>query len=305
MVTKSKKTEIFKSVSAFFDRHMGILFLIPGVVIMGLIVVYPIVTNILLSFTDAHLLRGISKTVGFNNYLIILKDPNFVHSLYVTLLWTAGSLLLQLILGLIAALLLNHSNLKAKGIFRALIFVPYTLPIIVIAILWRWMLNRFYGIVNYLLMAVGIIDNTISWFSSNTTVLPSLIIMNTWFGYPLMTLSILAGLQTIPKEFYEVATIEGASYWQTFIYVILPSIKRILGMMLILRTIWIFNTFDMVYLTTGGGPSRKTEVLTIFAYNLGWEKYWLGRAAALSVILLIFLFVLITFYMKALRLEVK
>ena len=283
---------------------MNIFFLIPGVVITGLIIIYPIATNITLSFTDAHLLRGISKFVGFNNYLTILKDPNFMHSLKVTLVWTAGSLFLQLIFGLIAALLLNNSNLKANGIFRTLIFVPYTLPIIVVTILWGWLLNRFYGIVNYLLLAVGIIDRGVSWFSSGgATAIFSLVVINTWFGYPLMTLAILAGLQTIPKEFYEVAKIEGASSWQTFKNVILPSIKRILGMMLILRTMWIFNTFDMVYLITGGGPSRSTEILTIYGYNIGWKKYQIGSAAALSVILLIILFVLISFYIKSLKLK--
>jgi len=300
---KGEKAGAFKNITELFDRYMGVFFLVPGIIIMGLIIVYPIVTNILLSFTDAHLIRGISKNVGFDNYLRIIKDPFFMNSLYTTLLWTVGSLILQFSFGLITALLLNNPNIKAKGIFRTLIFVPYTLPIIVVTILWRWILNRFYGIINYLLVAVGVINNNVSWFSSSVTVMPSLVVMNTWFGYPLIALSIFAGLQTIPKEFYEVAEIEGASYWQTFIYVILPSIKRILIMLLILRTIWIFNAFDMIYLVTGGGPNRMTEILTIYGYNLGWKEYWIGRAAALSVILFVILFFLIIFYMKGLKLE--
>ena len=183
--------------------------------------------------------------------------------------------------------------------------MPYTLPIIAVTILWRWMLNGVYGVVNHFLLALGLISKPISWLSNSTTVIPSLVVMNSWFGYPLMALSILAGLQTIPDEFYEVAQIEGASYFQTFRKVILPSIKRIVVMMLILRTIWIFNTFDMVFMTTGGGPSRATEILTIFGYNLGWRRYLIGRTAALSVILLIILFILISMYMRGFRMEAE
>jgi len=296
---------MFSKIATFFDKHLGILFLIPGMIIMALIIVYPIATNIYLSFTNSHLLMGISKTVGFDNYLSILKDPDFLQSLYTTLIWTVCSVVLQLILGMVSALLLNHKKIRAKGIFRTLIYVPYTLPIIVVTILWRWMLNGVYGVVNHFLLALGLISKPISWLSNSTTVIPSLVVMNSWFGYPLMALSILAGLQTIPDEFYEVAQIEGASYFQTFRKVILPSIKRIVVMMLILRTIWIFNTFDMVFMTTGGGPSRATEILTIFGYNLGWRRYLIGRTAALSVILLIILFILISMYMRGFRMEAE
>ncbi len=292
------KMKIFEKFGNFFDRHMSAFFVLPGFIIMGIIILYPIFSNIYISFTDMHLLKGISRFVGLNNYLAIIKDPNFWHSLYITLLWTVGSLILQLIFGLVSALLLNSPGLKAKGAFRIAIFIPYTLPTVVVILLWSWMLHPIYGIANHLLLSIGVIDAYASWLGTATRALPTLIVINTWFGYPLMTLSILAGLQSIPEEFYEVAKIEGASYWQTFINVMLPSIKDIIITLIVLRTIWIFNAFDLVYLATGGGPGHATEILTVYGYRIGWNEYQLGKAAALSVILLVVILTLISFSTK-------
>jgi multiple sugar transport system permease protein len=206
-------------------------------------------------------------------------------------------------MGIASALLLDSTNLRGRGIFRTLIYIPYTLPIVVVTLLWKWMLSRMNGIINYALWATGILKEMISWLSEYSTVMPCLIFINAWFGYPLIALTVLAGLQTIPREFYELAHLNAASGVQIFRYVIFPSIKRILGIMLVLRTIWIFNAFDMIFLTTAGGPGRATEVLTVYGYRMGWDKYQLGQTAALSVTLLFVLVILISFYFWIFKME--
>lgn len=297
------KNKTLAVVGNYLDRHIGALFILPGILMLGIVIVYPIISNISLSFTNSHLLRQTFSFVGLRNYRELLSDPNFYSSLGVTVIYTLGALVVQFTLGMICGLLLDGTWLKWNGLFRTLIYIPYTLPIIVVTLLWRWMLNRFYGVMSGILISTGLMEQSISWLSNPATVMPITMLVTAWFGYPLIAVSVLAGLQTIPREYYEVAQINGARYRHVFWYVILPSIRRIVTIMLLLRTIWIFNTFDLVYLLTGGGPSRRTEVLTIYGYNLGWSNFQLGKTAALSVILLLILVVLISMYLRVFRME--
>jgi multiple sugar transport system permease protein len=184
-----------------------------------------------------------------------------------------------------------------------MLILPYALPPISVALMWRWMLNSTYGIVNIFLMRIGIIETPIPWLSGLYTALPTAILINTWFGFPLMTIAILAGLQSIPIEHYEVANIAGASAWQTFWKVTLPGIKQIVGIMVILRIIWVFNSFDILFLLTGGGPLRTTEALPILAYYTGWKSQLIGKAGALATILFLFLLVFMIFYFRMAKLE--
>ena len=298
MSSTTIRTGTVKRIGGFLDRNLYTIFLIPGLLILCLILVYPIVTNVTLSFTDSFLLSSETHFIGFKNYTSLLADARFWHALGRTIYYTAMALLIQFVLGLACALLLNTRGLKGNDVFRTLVYFPYTLPIIVVTLLWKWILHRIFGVLNAILLYTGIIDDTISWISNLTTVMPTISTVTAWFGFPLITVAILAGLQTIPKEFYEVARIEAASPFQVFRYVIFPSIKRVVEIMLVLRTIWIFNTFDMIYMMTAGGPGDATEVLTIFGYKMGWELYMMGKTSALSVLLMIILAGLITVYFK-------
>ena len=188
-------------------------------------------------------------------------------------------------------------------VFRSLVIIPFALPPISVALMWKWMLNSAYGIVNYILMQINIIDIPIAWLSNLNTALPVAIFINTWFGFPLMTITIIAGLQSIPSEHYEVADIEGASGWQTFWNVTIPGIKQIVGIMIILRIIWVFNGFDILYLLTGGGPLRSTEALPILAYYTGWKSQLVGKTGAIATLLFLFLLLLMSVYFKLVKIE--
>jgi multiple sugar transport system permease protein len=284
------------------DRQLAWVFLAPGVLVLALILAYPIVSNFALSVTDAHLMyRGV-HWVGLENFRTVLGDSGFWSALRNSVVWTAGSVALQLVLGLVAALLLDQ-RIRARGLFRSLLIIPYAFPPITMAFLWRWLLNSLYGIYNYLLVWAGLVRQPVAWFLDPTLAMVTIIGVNVWFGYPLMMLAILAGLQAIPRDFYEVAQIEGASYLQTLRHVIWPSIAKIVGIMVVLRSIWVFNNFDLVFLLTGGGPVNATETLPLYAYRTGWQVYHIGRSAAIGVLLFGIVSLMAWLYFRALRIE--
>jgi multiple sugar transport system permease protein len=284
------------------DRHLAWVFLAPGVCVLALILAYPIVSNFALSVTDAHLMyRGV-HWAGLENFRTVLGDPGFWNALRNSVVWTAGSVALQLALGLGAALMLD-GQIRARGVFRSLLIIPYAFPPITMAFLWRWLLNSLYGIYNYVLVWVGVVRQPVAWFLDPTLAMVTIIGVNVWFGYPLMMLAILAGLQAIPRDFYEVAQIEGASYLQTLRHVIWPSIAKIVGIMVVLRSIWVFNNFDLVFLLTGGGPMNATETLPLYAYRTGWQVYHIGRSAAIGVLLFGLVGLMALLYFRTLRLE--
>lgn len=286
----------------FLDRHLAWVFLAPGVSVLALILAYPIASNFVLSLTDTHLLyRGV-HWVGLENFRTVLGDPAFWHALRNSLVWTGGSVGLQLALGLVAALMLDR-RIRGRGLFRSLLIIPYAFPPITMAFLWRWLLNSLYGIYNHALVGLGLVRQPVPWFLDPTLAMLTIIGVNVWFGYPLMMLAILAGLQAIPRDFYEVAEIEGASYLQTLRHVIWPSIAKIVGIMVVLRSIWVFNNFDLVFLLTGGGPMNATETLPLYAYRTGWQVYHIGRTAAIGVVLFGIVALLAVLYFRTLRLE--
>lgn len=293
---------IVRSLAATIDRNLAVVFLMPGVFLLLLILTYPILSNLVLSTTDAHLLYPKTHWVGLQNFRTVLRDPDFWNAARNSVVWTVGSISLQLVLGLVAALMLDQ-KIRARGVFRSLMIIPYAFPPITMALLWKWMLNSMYGIYNYILVWFGILPHPISWFLDPTLAMVTAIGVNVWFGYPLMMLAILAGLQTIPRDFYEVAEIEGASYPQTLRYVILPNVAKIIGIMVVLRTIWVSNSFDLLFLLTGGGPITATETLPLYIYRTGWQVYQIGRTAAIGVLLFAMLGLLITFYFRVMRLE--
>jgi multiple sugar transport system permease protein len=277
-----------KRLGDVIDRRLDVLFLLPGMLILAATLSYPILSNLWNSFTNAHLIYPGADWIGLENYLLTFRDPAFYRALGNSLNWTFWSILLQVVLGLAAALLLN-ARVPGQFFFRLAMIVPYAFPTITIALVWRWMLNSVYGVFNFMLLGLGIIERPIAWLSSQQYSLPVSILVNVWFGYPLFALGLLAGLQSIPAEHYEVARIEGASALQTLRHVILPGLKKILGILIVLRTIWVFNSFDLIYLLTGGGPRGATETLPIYAYRIGWEIGFISQTSAIAVLLFIVL----------------
>lgn len=291
-----------KRLGDFLDRRLGVLFLIPGLLVLAVTLTYPILNNLWNSFTDAHLIYQGAEWIGFDNYRLTFQDSAFYRALRNSAVWTASSIILQVALGLGAALLLNV-RVPGQTFFRLAMIVPYAFPTVTIALVWRWMLNSVYGVFNFILMRIGAIDAPIAWLSSQQYSMATVVFINVWFGYPLFALGLLAGLQSIPAEHFEVARIEGASPLQTLRHVILPGVTKILSILVILRTIWVFNAFDIIYLLTGGGPRGATETLPIYAYRIGWDLGYISQTSAIAILLLIVLIGFAIVYFRISRAE--
>jgi len=286
----------------FADRHLGLLFLAPGVLLILIILTYPVISNVYFSLTNKHLYLPGTRFIGIENYTRTFSDIQFYHSLFTTTIWTVLSISIQFAIGFGAALLL-HQKLPGRVFFRLAMIVPYAFPPVTVALIWKWMLHSLFGVINFVFLGLGIIDEPVAWLSQPVSAMTSVVVINVWFGFPLFALAILAGLQSIPEDQFEVAQLEGASYLQTVRYVILPAIMKIVGIIIVLRTIWVFNTFDLLFVTTGGGPVHATETLPLYAYRIGWGQGFIGQTAAIAVVLLGILSVLIWIYFRLFKIE--
>lgn len=270
-------------------------FIFPAILVVGVLLLYPVVTSVFYSFTSKHLIKASYKWVWLDNYKKILSDPEFLSAFLTSIKWTVCSLLGQILVGFTAALALERIK-RGKGVYRTLLIIPWAFPSIVIALSWKWILNGVYGFVPNLLVKLGICETIPQFFSSAGMVFGTLVFINIWFGAPLIMVNVLSALQTVPKDQYEAAQIDGASSWQSFIHITLPHIRVVVGLLVVLRTIWVFNNFDTIYLITGGGPANLTMTVPIYAYNVGWGLKQLGVSSAVTVLLLIFLLLICRVY---------
>lgn len=271
------------------------LFVLPAMLIVGLLLIYPICSSVYFSFTTKHLIKPAYQLIGFENYKAVLTDPGFYAAFFNSLKWTIFSLAGQILIGFTAALALNKIK-YGKGIYRTLLIIPWAFPSIVIALSWKWILNGVYGFLPNLLVQLGICNQAPQFLSSGTLAFATLVFVNVWFGAPMIMVNVLSALQTIPKDQYEAAQIDGASSFQSFRHITMPHIKVVVGLLVVLRTIWVFNNFDIIYLITGGGPANITTTVPIYAYNMGWGTKLLGRSSAVTVLLLLFLLAVCAVY---------
>ena len=271
------------------------IFVLPALLSVGLLLIYPIFSSLYYSMTTKHLIRLTYDFVGLENYKAVLSDSNFYKAFFNSLLWTAGSLLGQLAVGFTAALAINRIK-AGKGGYRTLMIIPWAFPSIVIALSWKWILNGVSGFVPNMLVQLGICSELPQFLSDSSLVFFTLIFINIWFGAPMIMVNVLSALQTIPQDQYEAAQIDGASKLQQFWFITVPHIKVVVGLLVVLRTIWVFNNFDMIYLLTGGGPANATTTVPIYAYNMGWGSKLLGRSSAVTMLLLAFLLLICVVY---------
>jgi multiple sugar transport system permease protein len=290
--------------SALVDRHFMWIGLAPALLCLAVVLVYPVLANIGYSFTNKSFLFPDVAFVGLKNYVDILTDDifGFWSSLRISVLWTMGTVACQFLVGLVAALLLNQ-EVPGQRFFRVALLVPWAFPVIVYAMIWRWMLNDQGGVITWLAVALGLMPEPVFLLGQPATALPTVIAIAVWYGYPFMAASLLAGLQSIGEEYYEVAKIEGASPLQQFLLVTLPFLRPVIVVVLVLRTIWVFNAFELIYLLTGGGPNGATLTLPLLAYNLGWQQFLPGKAAAVSVLMLFVLAGAAVGYLRALAVQ--
>ena len=267
------------------------LFVLPAIIVVCALFLYPICSSIFYSFTNKNLIRPTYSFVGFDNYVTILTDEAFWSSFFNSLKWTVFSLVGQLLVGFTAALALNRVK-HLKGVYKTLLIIPWAFPSIVIAFSWKWILNGVYGILPNLLVQLGICNEIPQFLTEKTLAFVVLVLINIWFGAPMIMVNVLSALQTVPQDQYEAAEIDGAKKWQSFLYITVPHIKIVMGLLVVLRTVWIFNNFDIIYLITGGGPAGSTETVPVYAYNMGWGTKLLGQSSAVTVLLFIFMMVI-------------
>jgi multiple sugar transport system permease protein len=289
---------------SFVDRHFMWIGVAPAALCLSFVLVYPVLANIAYSFTNKSFIFPDTSYVGLKNYSDILGDEiyGFWGSLRVSVIWTLATVAVQFVVGMGAALLLNQ-RVPGQRFFRVVLLIPWAFPVIVYAMIWRWMLNDQGGVVTWLAVALGLMPQPRFLLGDPLLALPTVIAVAVWYGYPFMASTMLAGMQSIGEEYYEVAKIEGASAWQQFTHVTLPFLKPVIVIVLVLRTIFLFNGFELIFLLTGGGPNGATLTLPLLAYNLGWQQFLPGKAAAVSVLMLIVLMFAAAAYLRALRVQ--
>lgn len=271
------------------------VFVLPALIIVGVLLIYPIFSSLYYSMTTKHLIRPSYDFVGLANYQAVLSDPNFFKAFLTSIVWTICSLVGQLIIGFTLALAINRVKV-GKSVYRTLMIIPWAFPSIVIALSWKWILNGVSGFLPNILVQLGICSELPQFLSDNSLVFLTLIFINVWFGAPMIMVNVLSALQTIPQDQYEAAQIDGASKLQQFWHITVPHIKIVVGLLVVLRTIWVFNNFDMIYLLTGGGPANATTTVPIYAYNMGWGTKMLGKSSAVTMLLLAFLLLVCIVY---------
>lgn len=271
------------------------VFVLPALIIVGVLLIYPIFSSLYYSMTTKHLIRPSYDFVGLANYQAVLSDPNFFKTFLTSIVWTICSLVGQLIIGFTSALAINRVKV-GKSVYRTLMIIPWAFPSIVIALSWKWILNGVSGFLPNILVQLGICSELPQFLSDNSLVFLTLIFINVWFGAPMIMVNVLSALQTIPQDQYEAAQIDGASKLQQFWHITVPHIKIVVGLLVVLRTIWVFNNFDMIYLLTGGGPANATTTVPIYAYNMGWGTKMLGKSSAVTMLLLAFLLLVCIVY---------
>jgi len=271
------------------------LYILPILVLIGIIFIYPLSQVLISSFYNIRLGAQEGIFVGLDNYRLIFSEPVFWKSVRSSLIWTFGNLILQLIIPLGVAILLNQ-KLRGMHFARTLILLPWIIPMVALAVSMRWMLLPGIGIFNEILK--NTIGAQINFLGSKSAAMPTLIILNTWKWLPFGTLLILTALQTIPREVYEAARVDGANFWKQFIYITFPLLGKVIWFMGYLILVWNFNTFDTIWLTTEGGPGHIMQTLTILVYRRAFKVFRLGEGAAIATMSAAFLMVMGILYFK-------
>ncbi|WP_374433496.1 carbohydrate ABC transporter permease [Tabrizicola sp.] len=283
-------------------RHarLGLVLIAPTVLIFCAVIVYPLVSAIYLSLFKIFTPTLQGEWVGLENYRAILASGGFWSSLGKTLIWTVGTLALQILFGIAMALVL-HQNIWFRSLARSLILFPYFISTVVAVLVWKWVFNDLYGILNHLLMASGLRDMPVDYLGSMPNAMVTVILIGAWKYFPFVVIAVLARLQSIPDALYEAARIDGARPVARFFDVTLPQLREVLVVIVMLRAIWDFKEFDLIWLLTGGGPVSSTETLPIVVYRQAFALNQMGMAAAWAVMMMAVLLVFMIVYIRQTR----
>ena len=266
-------------------QNDGYLFAFPIVFMLAALIIYPMAYGFYISFFNTNLVTK-WKFVGFKYYIEAFTDPSFYKSVLLTFEFMIFVVIGHFVLGFILATLLNR-EFRGRTVFRVIFMLPWLFPEAVIALLFTWIMNPMYGILNSILRGLGLISTNLSWLGSNSFAFPSVVFVCIWKGFPLVMTMILAGLQSISKDYYEAAELDGAGRWKQFQYITLPSLKPILTTVLILDCVWWFKQYTLVYTMTAGGPGTSTSLISLSIYGTAFNDLRFGKASAWGILVFI------------------
>jgi multiple sugar transport system permease protein len=257
--------------------------------------VYPIIVVLYYSLYSYNIVTGEFRFSGLNEYIELLRDPLFLTSIRNTVMFSIEATALQTILGLIIAVLVNQ-RIRGKRYIIPILVLPNMFSVVVVSSMWKLMLDYETGLINYILKSLG--SQPLPWLTSMDLALFSIVLIDTWQWAPICFLIFYAGLQSIPRELYEAAIVDGASSVRTFISITLPMLKPYIALVLLLRSIDTFRLFDKVYLLTGGGPANSTETISLYIFKTGLVFWDIGKASAASFIMLVLILVISALYIR-------
>lgn len=278
------------------NRLLPYILIAPLVIWILVTVFIPVVNVFLESLKNTTYVGTQGKYVGFKNYRSILKDAKYWTAWLKSLQWLVGCTILQTILGFCTALLLNGSG-KLRAMARTWSVIPWVIPTIVVSIMWQWLLNSSYGLVNTILKNLGIITEGINFFSGDMAMW-TLIVTNVWHWFPFTMIIILSGLSTISETLYDSAEVDGASKLQQFRYITMPGLSKITFALVVIGTLWCFNIFDIVFITTEGGPLNLTTTVPVYIYREAFRNFKIGKSSAASIITAVLLMILVLILAK-------
>jgi multiple sugar transport system permease protein len=279
-----------------------LLFLLPSIILLSAVYLIPILNVAKLSFADATMIEGFKQWVGFKNFTYLIK-PEFLASLWKTLIWLVSTVGISLIIGLAISLLLNKP-IPGRPIFRTIVILPWLFPEALIAVMWLWTIHSHYGFLNNILIKLGIIDTGVNFLSTSLAFI-TVIVIRIWRDIPFVVMSLMAGLQTIPHEIEEAAEMDGAVGFKKIWYITLPLLKPIILTCTLILSAWTLIIFDMVYILTGGGPNNATKILSILMYDTAFSKFDFGLTSAMAIVTLLMVSIIGAFYLRNLRNQEK
>lgn len=277
------------------QRSGPYLVMAPGMLLLLLFAIYPFIFLLTISFQEYSPIQAVKPFVGFDNYAQLVQDHNFWNAVKITAIFVISTVGLEFLVGLALAVILNQLKLGQR-IFQSIILIPIAMAPTVVGLMFRFMLNEQYGVFNYFIELMGF--SRTAWLSDPQLALPALILTDVWQWTPFMMIILLAGLKGIPDEPYEAASIDGASAWQSFRYVTIPQLSRIIFIALLLRTIDAFRIYDTIYMMTKGGPINVTSTLSWIVYDKGFKFLEFGYGAAISVVMLILVVSILMFVLR-------
>ncbi|TFD45891.1 sugar ABC transporter permease [Cryobacterium sp. Sr8] len=267
---------------------VGLLFILPTVVLVGVIVFYPIVETALMSFSNVNSLAQREGFAGLANYQALLSDTVFLRVLAQTVFWTVAVVGITTVVSIPVALALNL-NFHGRRLARALLIVPWAASLMINAIIWRWILDGQHSIINGTLMRLHLIDQPIIWLGSEGTAWAAIILVGILVSIPFTSFSLLAGLQSVPSELYEAAMVDGAGFWASFWHITLPLMRPVLIVTTLLNVIYVFNSFPIPWVLTQGSPAYRTDILVTYIYKRAFAEGQFGPAAAMAMLIFVLL----------------